>query len=70
MDEELEEGQVIGFVGEAFGVPLDAQEQRQGGIFGALDDAVGGGADDAQAAADLVDRLLVIAVGVDFGFIQ
>ena len=31
--EEFEGGEMGGFVGEAFGVPLDGDEQGEGGVF-------------------------------------
>ena len=64
-DEELEERQVFGLVVEPFGVPLDSGKKGKRGIFEGFDHAIRGGGDDAEIAADLVHRLLVIGVGDD-----
>ena len=46
-------------------MPLHADEQGKRRILDPLDDAIGRGSDDAQAVADLVDRLLVTRVHDD-----
>ncbi len=56
---------MFGAIGESLGVPLHGCEEGEGWVFEALDDAVGGGGDDLQAAAELVGGLFVIAVGLD-----
>ena len=39
---------MIGFIMQAFGMPLHAEEKRQGWIFDPFDHAIGGHADDAR----------------------
>src|SRR5438477_2152844 len=47
-------------------MPLDGGEERKGWVFEPFDDAVGGGGDDLQAAAETCGGLLVIRVNGDF----
>ena len=53
---------MLRFVDQALGVPLDGGEQWERGILEGFNDAVGGGGDHTQAAAEAVGGLLVIAV--------
>lgn len=48
---------------QALGVPLDGKEEGKGGVFEGFDDAIGRDGDDAEAAADAGDGLLVVGVG-------
>src|SRR5438445_10008622 len=52
---------------QVFGMPLDAYVERVFGILEPFDDAVRRVGSDAEAAADVADRLVVRRVDVELG---
>ena len=65
LDEGLEQGQLLGPVDEALGVPLDADEEVALGVLDRLDDPVGRPGDGDEAVAEPVHGLVVERVDVD-----
>ena len=58
---------MLRLVDEAFGMPLDGGEEGKRRVFETFNHTVGGGGDDAQAAAEAVGGLFVITVDGNFG---
>ena len=62
LDQRVEQALLRGVVGRGvLGVPLHGEQPTAPSSSSAFDDAVVGAADDAQAVAELVDRLVVVA---------
>ena len=58
---------MLRFANEPLRVPLDGGEEGKCWVLEAFDDAIGGFGDDAQAAAEAVGGLFVIAIDGNFG---
>ena len=58
---------MLGLIDESLGMPLDGGEKGKCRVLEAFDDAIGGGGDNAEAAAEAVGGLFVIAVDGNLG---